>query len=156
MSQKSDRIELEAATGGQPIDSGADRRPRMAQPLPVRLIAVGDVTLPAQAGLETELDRFYVRLLEFEKAPSDPESQFLLYHADNFDLQFALRDGLIERADYRPAMIEVQSLSDTEHKLIEAELDYTRQKTVAVGEESLLLQDPAGNWVEIVERREIR
>ncbi len=156
MSQQPDRIELEAATGSKPIDSGADRRPRMAQPLPVRLVAVGDMTLPARTGQEVELDRFYVGLLEFEKEPLEADGQVLIYHADNFDLRFVFQEGLIERDDYRPTMIEVQSLADTEHKLVDAEMDYTRQKTLAVGEESLLLQDPAGNWIEIVERREIR
>lgn len=149
-----DRIELEPSSGPRPIDSGVDRRPRMDQPLPVRLVAVADMTLPAQAGLEEKLDRLYVRLLEFEKGPSD--GQCIVYHAENFDLRFALREGLIERDDYRPAMLEVQSLADAEHKLVDAEIEYVRQKTVAVGEESLLLQDPAGNWIEIVERREIR
>lgn len=151
-----DRIELEAAAGHPLIGSGADRRPRMDQPLPVRLVAVADVILPAQAGLEVALDRFYVDLLEFVKGPAEGEGQWLVYRADNFNLRFAMREGLIERSDYRPAMIEVRSLADIEHKLIDAEIEYLRQKTVAVGEESLVLRDPAGNWIEIVEWREIR
>ena len=151
-----DRIELEAAGDCPPIDGGTDRRLRMDQPLPVRLVAVADVILPTQARLKAALDRFYVDLLEFAKGPADGEGQWLSYRADNFNLRFAMREGLIERSDYRPAMIEVRSLADIEHKLVDAEIEYLRQKTVAVGEESLVLRDPAGNWIEIVEWREIR
>ncbi len=152
--QGENRIELEPVERQVSIDSGIDRRPRMEQPLPVRLVAIADVTLPALVGQQPQLDRLYVDLLEFAKGPAD--DRIVIYHADNVDLRFILRAGLIERADYRPAMIEVQSLADAEHKLVDAEIEYTRQKTIAVGEESLLLQDPAGNWIEIVERREIR
>lgn len=156
MSHEPDRIELEATGDCQPIASGTDRRPRMDQPLPVRLVAVGDVVLPARVEMENELDRFYVGMLAFVKCPTEPSSQVRIYRADNFLLRVVFRDGLIERDDYRPAVIEVLSLAQTEHKLIDAEIDYTRQKTVAVGEESLSLQDPSGNWIEIVERREVR
>ena len=128
----------------------------MDQPLPVRLVAVADVVLPAQAGQEAALDRFYVDLLEFAKGPAEADGQWLIYRADNFNLRFAMREGLIERSDYRPATIEVQSLADIEHKFVDAEIEYLRQKTVTVGEESLVLRDPAGNWIEIVEWREIR
>ena len=32
-------------------------------------------------------------------------------------------------------------------------MEYTRQRGLNLGEESLVLLDPAGNWVEIVEMR---
>ncbi len=154
--QDESAIELEPAGTREPIASGADRRPRIEEPLPVRLVAIADVTLPAQAGQERELDDFYCRMLEFVRVDvSGEEGQSLTYQADNFALRFVLQEGLIERQDYRPTMIEVRSLAEAEQKLIEREIEYTRQKGVAVGYESLLLQDPAGNWIELVETKEL-
>jgi hypothetical protein len=53
----------------------------------------------------------------------------------------------------RPLGIEVPSLVDAEHKLIDQEIRYARQKGVNPGRESLLVLDPAGNWIEITETR---
>lgn len=145
-----DAIELEAQSGIEPVP---DRRPRMDEPLPVRLVAISDVTLPVIAGLEVDLDRFYVGLLEFVR---DADLRQLIYHADNFALRFVVRELLPERGEYRPVQIEVQSLLVAEHKLIEAKVEYVRQKTLTPGEESLALLDPAGNWVELVEYRAVR
>jgi len=138
-------IELEAPTGIEPIP---DRRLRMPEPLPVRLVSIEDVTLPAIAGIEVELDRFYVALLEFMR---DPDLRQLIYHADNFALRFVIQELLPQRGEYRPTQIEVQSLIQAEQKLIEAKIEYVRQKTLTPGEESLQLLDPAGNWIELVE-----
>jgi hypothetical protein len=142
-------IELEAETGVQPVP---DRRPRMDEPLPVRLVAIADVTLPVIAGLEVDLDRFYVALLEFVR---DDDRRQLIYHADNFALRFVVRELLPERGEYRPVQIEVQNLLEAEHKLMEAKIEYVRQRTLVPGEESLVLLDPAGNWVELVEYRAV-
>ena len=142
-------IELEEATGIEPV---TDKRPRMDEPLPVRIVAIEDMTLPAVAGLEPDLDRFYVGLFEFAR---DPDARQLIYHADNFALRFVIHETPPQRGEYRPVQIVVQSLGVAEHKLIEAKLEYVRQRTLTPGEESLVLLDPAGNWVEIVERREI-
>jgi len=144
-----DPIDLEEATG---IEPAPDRRPRMDEPPPVRLVAIEDVHLPAIAGLEVELDHFYVGLLEFAR---DPDLKQIVYHAENFAIRFDVRELLPQRREYRPLAIEVRSLLVAEHKLIDAKLEYVRQRTLTPGEESLWLLDPAGNWVEIVERREI-
>ena len=125
-----------------------DRRPRLEEPLPVKLVAVADMRLSATAGLERELDEFYVTLLEFQRHES---SEDLVYQADNFRLCFDLVEGLVERQDFRPVGVEVLSLADAEHKLIEREIEYLRQKAIQPGHESLLVQDPAGNWIEITE-----
>ena len=45
----------------------ADKRAPIPEPLPVRLIAIEDVHLPAPAGKEVELDEFYVGMWEFER-----------------------------------------------------------------------------------------
>jgi len=41
-------------------------------------------------------------------------------------------------------------------KLIEAKIEYTRQRALLAGRESLLLLDPAGNWVELVQVQAVR
>ena len=46
-----------------------DNRARMPEPLPVRLVAIEDVRLPAPAKIEEKLDAFYVTLLQFERLP---------------------------------------------------------------------------------------
>ena len=76
-----------------------------------------------------------------------------VYRADNFRLLFDLVEGPVERDTLRPLGVEVPSLAEAEAKVIEADLEYTRQRGVAPGHESLLLLDPAGNWVEVVETR---
>jgi hypothetical protein len=143
-------IELEEPTGLEPVP---DRRARMDEPLPVRLVAIADVTLPVIAGLEVDLDRFYVGLLEFAR---DADLRQLIYHADNFALRFVVQELLPQRGEYRPTQIEVQSLLLAEQKLMEGKIEYVRQKTLSPGEDSLVLLDPAGNWVELVEYRAVR
>ena len=57
--------------------------------------------------------------------------------------------------ELRPVQIEVRSLREAEHKLIEAELEYERQKGLTAGSDVLLVLDPAGNWVALVEAKAI-
>src|SRR6266550_5639137 len=147
MARSDSPIELEEPSGIEPVP---DRRARMEEPLPVRLVAIADVTLPVIAGLEVELDRFYLGLLEFLR---DTDLRQLVYHADNFALRFVVRELLPERGEYRPLQIEVQSLLVAEQKLRDAKIEYVRQKTLTPGEESVVLLDPTGNWVELVEYR---
>ena len=150
--QDENAIELEPPGSISAVPDAVDRRPRMEDPLPVRLVAIGDVHLPARTGSEAELDRFYAQMLEFVRADVPGEEGLVVtYQSDNFRLRFRLSEGLIVHADYRPTQIQVESLANAERKLIEREIEYTRQKSVSVGYESLLLQDPAGNWVELVQ-----
>lgn len=138
----------ETATPLGPLE---DARPRLPEPLPVKLIAVEDVHLPALAGTEAKMDELYIGLLEFVK--DDPGS--LTYRADNLSLRFSVVTGLIERDGYRPLQVEVLSLRDTEKKLIEAEQEYERQRGLTPGSEMLVLFDPSGNLVEISEARPV-
>ena len=39
------------------------------------------------------------------------------------------------------------------HRLREAEVAYVRRKGLVPGDEALVMQDPAGNWVELTETR---
>jgi hypothetical protein len=130
----------------------SDKRPLIPEPLPVRLVAIEDVHLPAPAGIETELDGFYVGMWEFER---DENEQGLVYRADNFRLLFDVIEPPIARKELRPVQIEVRSLREAEHKLIEAELEYERQKGLTAGSDVLLVLDPAGNWVALAEAKAI-
>ena len=140
-------FELEPASSRQPV---ADDRPRMDDPLPVRLLTVADATLPASNGLEVKLDAFYMGLLNFARDASEPG---LIYRAENFRLHFQLQESLIVRGDFRALQIEVKSLEDAERKLHEAQIEFVRQCSLTPGVERLVLKDPAGNWLELMEVR---
>lgn len=144
-------MELEQTNGE--FKPERDERLRMPEPLPVRLVAVEDVTLPAPAGVEVELDALYVKLLGFERAE---DRTTLVYHAENHRLIFDVREAPVTHTSMRALAIEVQSLQAAEEKLIAAEIEYTRQKGIAPGMEGLLLLDPAGNWIELVQVRGVR
>ena len=139
-------------TPEQPVELKRDRRPHMPEPPPVRLVVIDDITLLCTTGLEVELDAFYVGLLQFEK---DETTRTPIYHAENFSLRFEQHEGLVKRDAYRALQIEVRSLNETEHKLIDAEIEYQRQRGLMPGSDSLSLLDPAGNPVEIIEARGI-
>jgi len=167
-------MELEPSTGTEP--SPPDPRPHIPEPPPVRLVSVDDVHLPAPTGVEQELDSFYVMLLGFERedievkrpkphiasttaertrrtgpsaeAPSGP-----IYRAENFRLRFQTIEPPILRQSLRPQGIEVRSISEAEARLTDAVIEFTRERGLVPGQESLLLKDPAGNWVELTECR---
>ena len=141
---------LELELPEREFKAAPDNRLRMPEPLPVRLIAVEDVRLPAPAGTETLLDDFYVKLLQFERLENE-----LSYRADNFVLRFDVIEHPVAHDSLRPTQIEVQSFAEVEQKLIDLEIEYTRQRGVTPGQETLLLLDPAGNWVELIEHRQI-
>lgn len=141
---------MELEQSSSPLELTPDIRPRMLPPPPVRLVAVDDVLLVAGSGQESLLDAFYVQLLRFERLL---EGDRPVYEAENFRIRFDWRDGLIERDDLSPLGIEVPSLADAEQKLIELEMEYLRQSGLQPGEEALVLRDPAGNWVQLVQHR---
>lgn len=141
-------VELEEAS--QSVEGKPDARPRVPEPLPVRLIAIEDVRLLAPAGVEEELDAFYVGLLLFVRVEGE-----LTYRADNFDLKFEVREAPVVHDSLRPTGVEVLSLAETEKKLIDREIEYIRQRGTVAGLTTLLVLDPAGNWVEISENRVI-
>ena len=125
----------------------------MPEPLPVRLIAVNDVRVEAPAGRERQLDAFYVALLGMRRVPEDVAGEAIVYRAENFDLYVDVLEPPVARDDYRPLRAEVRSLGETELKLVEAKIEYVRRRGLLVGDESLLLQDPADNWVELTQSR---
>ena len=150
-------MELEPATGQfKPV---ADRRPRVPEPLPVKLVAVADAHLPAAAGLERKLDAFYVGLFGFERtagaAGAGESTEAIAYRADNFTLHIDVHEPPVKRIDLRPLAVEVPSLGALEEKLVEAEAEYERHRGLLPGEAAIVLLDPAGNWVEAVEMKTV-
>lgn len=139
-----DSIELEPSAG--PVSRPADRRPRMFEPLPVRLLTVEDARLAAVAGLETDLDDFYVGLLKCERVR---EGEDLAYRADNFRILFTVVERPAPREDMRPLALEIPSLADVQRELDALDIEYTWQKSLVPGQEVLLLTDPSGNWIEL-------
>jgi hypothetical protein len=124
-----------------------DTRPLLPEPPPVRLVAIEDVHVPAAAGVEKELDAFYVSLLKFIREGAD--SGQVHYKSENWRLHFDVLEPPIGREDFRPVGIEVPSLLSLERELIDLEIDYQWQKGLMPGQETLLLRDPAGNWIQI-------
>ena len=143
-------MELEETSGEfKPV---ADTRPRVPEPLPVRLVAVDDVRMIAPIGSEAALDALYVGMLGFERLAESG----VAYRAENFVLRFdLLGDDPIVHESLRPQGIEVESLAAIEHRLIDAELEYTRQRGLTPGSETLLFLDPGGNWLEVGEIRRL-
>lgn len=160
-----------------PIGSAADARKKIEEPLPVRLVTVDDAHLLCAAGLETELDAFYVEILKFVREPAptlvplpspDPSSEApnpvapnpaapggaplpIVYRADNFRLIFNVVEPPVQRADLRMLGVEVPSLLALEKTFIDREIPYEWQKGLLPGQQALVLLDPAGNWLQIVE-----
>ncbi|HEY7089157.1 MAG TPA: hypothetical protein VH518_13765 [Tepidisphaeraceae bacterium] len=116
-------------------------------------MAIDDLHVPAAAGLEIQLDEFYVSLLRFDREDA-PRGQ-IIYKAENFRLCFDVLEPPIDRQDFRPIGIEVPSLTILQQQLIDREIEFQWLRGLSVARETLLLQDPAGNWVAITERREV-
>jgi hypothetical protein len=132
-----------------PFKPVVDRRPLVPEPLPVSLIAVNDMRVDAPAGRERELDAFYGKLLGMERIAGEA----IVYRTDNFDLYVDVLEPPVTREDFRPVRAQVKSLAAIEMKLIEAEIAYVRRKGLLPGDEALVLQDPAGNWLELTQSR---
>ena len=145
-----DSLELVEPTGA--FRPRIDRRPRMEEPLPVKLVTVDDATLLTGAGLERALDAFYLDLLGFVRTGSPHD---LIYRAENFDLHFRVEEPPVRRATLRALGIEVQSLAAVEQKLIDGEIEHMWQKGLMPGHRSISLIDPAGNWLQLTESRAI-
>lgn len=128
-----------------------DRRPRVYEPPPVRILAVDDVRLPTLAGLERKLDAFYVELLAFERDVSERRS--IAYHAEKHRICLEVVEALAARDDYRPIGIEVPSIQALREKLDELEIEYEWQHSITPGMHQILIQDPAGNWLSIQSAR---
>ena len=138
-------MELEEPTGTfKPV---RDPRPPAYEPPPVRLLAISDVHLAAVAGLERDLDAFYVGLLKFDRDTDDADH--IAYRAERWRLVFDVVERPPAREDYRPVMVEIPHFTDFLNALAEQQIEFERQKGVAPGVETAFLQDPAGFWVSV-------
>jgi hypothetical protein len=153
---KRDRIHtaMELEPASTEFSRVEDPRPRLWPPLPVTLVAIADVTLPATAGSEKALDEFYIRLLGFEREENPAASgRLLIYRSENFRLNIAIHERPVQREDFRPLGVIVPSLAELVRKANEATVLFTRQRGLFAGNESLIFTDPAGNLVEVSESR---
>jgi hypothetical protein len=131
-----------------PFELIEDRRAKIEEPPPVRLVAIEDCRLLAAAGLERELDRFYVGHLRFQRQ-DDPGR--IVYKAENQDLHFQIVERHQPRRDMRTLGIAVPSLAELSQRLIDAEIEFLRLRGLTPGQQSLMVYDPAGNPLEITE-----
>jgi hypothetical protein len=146
-----DRIELGEATGTPIVH---DQLPKLEDPPPVRLVAVEDVRLPTPPGTEAALDGFYVGLWQFRR---EADNEQIVYRAENVRLRFLVQEGTppVERDGARPQGVIVPSLRDAERRLAEARIPFERQRALLLGLYTLIVQDPAGNWLELMELRKL-
>jgi hypothetical protein len=145
----------EGAALSAAVDAAEDRRPKLEEPPPVRLVSIDDCQLWVPAGLERQLDEFYAGLLNFERqGPERDEGRYeLIYRAENFRLRIEVLERPLPREDFRPLAVVVPSLNDLAQRLAEARIEYERQRGLVPGQDNLLLNDPAGNSVMIGECR---
>jgi hypothetical protein len=153
MTEHSEQIELHPVLGT--VELGEDRRPKIEEPPPVRIVAIEDCILWSPAGLERQLDEFYVGLLRFERdeMPPDRGVHEIVYRAENFRVRIEVLEKPLSREDFRPLTLVVESLADIGLRLTEAEVEFERQRGLMPGQDNLLLRDPAGNPVLIGEYR---
>ncbi|MDB5325842.1 MAG: hypothetical protein JWM57_1411 [Phycisphaerales bacterium] len=124
-----------------------DKRLPTPVPPPVRLLAIADMHLAAVAGLEKQLDEFYVGQLKFERDTED--KAHIAYGAEKFRLVFDVIELPSTRQDYRPVMVQISHFPDFIAGLHERQIEFEWQKGVAPGTETAFLQDPAGFWVSV-------
>jgi hypothetical protein len=143
---RKEKIHLEASSPAS--KPKPDVRPKIEEPPPVRLVAIEDCQLWAVAGLERELDDFYVGLLNFERQQAENE---IVYRAENLRLKVGVLECPLPREDYRPLALAVDSLGALVGRLNEAKIEFVHHYGLTPGQDNLLVSDPAGNPVEITE-----
>jgi len=149
----SEPIELDQPA--ESFETEEDRRRKIEEPPPVRLVSIDDCFLWAPAGLEKQLDEFYVDLLKFEReeTPADAAVHELVYRAENFRVRIEVVERPLAREDFRPLTLVVELINDLAHRLTEANVDYHRQRGLVPGQDDIFLNDPAGNPVLVGEYR---
>jgi len=129
----------------------SDSRLRMTEPIPVTLEAVDDMRLPRPTLDGKMLKLLYADIIGLQLEPNDGGD--LCFRSGNYRLRFDLPQGTARY--YRPLRIVVPSLRAIEHRLVEREIEYERQKGLAPGGEILALQDIEGNYLEIRQHRAV-
>lgn len=124
---------------------------RVAEPPPVRLVAIEDVRLLAPPEAEAQLDALYAGVLGMRRRPAD--EFHLFYEAQNACLVFQTHRRPVIRENMDATGVEVPSLRDLAKRLDDLRLGYERQIGLTPGEEAIVLVDAGGNWLTITERR---
>lgn len=127
----------------------------MPEPPVVRVEAIEDVLLPAVAGLEREMDAFYVEMLAFERQPATDALE-IVYKAENVLLRCEVIERPPERPDLRPVLVQIPHMVDFIKQLNAREIEYEWQRGLAAGTDRVLLRDPSGNWVSVGLRASVR
>jgi hypothetical protein len=78
-----------------------------------------------------------------------------VYKAEKNRLCVEVREPPIAREDLRPVKLDVPSLAAITAELDRREFPYIRQRGLLPGDRAVLLQDAAGNWIEVTESRPI-
>jgi hypothetical protein len=78
-----------------------------------------------------------------------------VYRAEKHRISLHVIEPPITRDSLRAVQVLVPSLPAVRHWLDEHEVEYTLQRGVVPGQQSILTQDPAGNWIEIMELRPV-
>jgi len=134
----------ETSTPFEPVE---DSRPKLPPIPPVYLVAINEVRLPAQAGLEKLLDAFYVGLFHMDREAGPTIS----YRTANFRLLFEIYERPPERQDYRPLGMVVPSLTELVGRLVERNISHVRHAGLWTGSDRVVLNDPAGNIMDVTE-----
>lgn len=130
-----------------------DTHPFMPERPPVRLLAIADVKLAVVAGVEKQLDEFYVGLLKF--ARGEHEEGWVIYEAERWRLVFEVVETPPARDDYRPTMVQIPHFDEFVQALIDRHIEYEFQKGTTPGLEGVFLRDPAGLWISVAPIRAI-
>ena len=138
----------------RPIGAADDLRPLIPEPPPVRLAAVRDVTLPMRAGLEHKVVPFYVGLLRFRRLPDGAGG--VAFEAERHALHFCVSELSPERDAVRPLGVLTPFFNDIVSELDAIKYDYELVRGLVAGDDAVLLQDPAGNWLAVAPLREVR
>jgi hypothetical protein len=139
------KMELEPARGHFKPDK--DDRPHMPQPPVVRLQVIEDMHLQTPAGLERDLDAFYVGLLRFERDVDDLER--IAYRAERFRVVFEVVERMPEREDYRPVVCDLPDFAELLKGVEVRQIQFEWQQSIAPGMDRVLMRDPAGNFVSV-------
>lgn len=134
-----------------PVEKIYDERRFMPEPPPVRVAAVADMMVSVKPVDAAMLTRIYCDLLGMVR--DDDDAGRLRVWAENVAITFVPAEASPERQSVRPLGVEVPSLALLIERLLEAGVEYLRQKSVDAGDESILILDPGGNWIEVRESR---
>lgn len=135
-----------------PIGSAADGRLPSYQPPPVMLQAVADVALPLDGHGDKRLDDFYVELLRFEKI----DAPLRTYRAEKHHLVFHPAGEQIFRHDAAPVGLVTPFFWELRDGLKLRKMEYRYLQGIVAGDDSLLFQDPCGNWLSVTRWSSVR